>query len=63
MEKQNTARTLNAIPMPTTTGARFEGFAKFGAIPGGGFPAGIVLSTAGGRLSICFGSMLPVDMI
>lgn len=45
------------------TGTRVEGSAKFGWIPGGGGPAGIVFNKAGGRLAMSFGSALTADMI
>ena len=63
MEKQRTARMTNAMLTPNMTGTRVGGSAKFGWIPGGGLPAGIVLSKARGMLSMSFGSMLFEDMI
>lgn len=63
MEKQRTARMTNAMLMPRMTGTRVGGSAKFGWIPGGGLPAGVVLSKARGMLSMSFGSISLIDMI
>lgn len=63
-EKQKTARTRNAVPTPKMTGTLVRGSTKFAWIPGGGCPAGVVLSISKGKLSRNFGSaLLVVDMI
>ena len=62
MEKQKIARIMNATLTPRTTGTLVGGSAKFGTIPGGGCPAGIVFSRAGGMLSGFFGSTWRVKL-
>lgn len=51
-----------AIPTPRIIGTRVRGSVKFGWIPGGGGPAGSVLSKAGGMLPMSLGSRLPADI-
>ena len=48
---------------PRMTGTWVGGSAKFGWIPGGGSPAGSVLSKAGGMAWMSFESKLRVNMI
>ena len=63
MTKQKRARAKKAEPMPKVIGTRVGGCRKLGSMPGGGSPAGIVCSAAGGRLLMILGSKSPVDIV